>query len=406
MTLSDITHSLLRITRPVKDTLHFFIDELNAVIHDGGVLIFIAFVPLAYPLLYAYIYTNEAVRSIPVAVVDESHSKESRQFARLLDAMPEVEVIAHCATPEEAKPFLMSRHAFGVVRIPREFGRRIYAGDQAIVGLYCDMSSMLYYKNVLLATKNVSLQMNRDIKVEKYLPSSTREAEKINKMPVDYAYIPLFNKQSGFAAFLIPPVLMLIIQQTLLLGVGMACGRHRERARLLLPDGSPAPMPQPKRTWEQAAASVMGRGMFYFILYMIWAIYMYCYITRLFSLPQQTTFLRFLGFITPYLLACIMFALTLGQFVYRREDSIVLFVCLSVPMVFLTGISWPLYAMPKFWEYFAYLFPCRFGMHGYMKLSVMGATLPQIAFEYHALWIQAGVFFLTACVLARRKGAA
>lgn len=400
-----MTFSIKNILRPVAGVLRSFLEELNAVIHDGGVLIFILFVPLAYPLLYAYIYTNEVVRSIPVVVVDESHSPVSRRFARTLDAMPETHVIAHCATMGEAEQYLAAREAFGVIQIPREFGRKLYIGDQATVALYSDMSSMLYYKNLMLATKNVALLMNRDIKADYYLPSTTREQEKITKMPVEYSYIPLFNKQSGFAAFLIPPVLMLIIQQTLLLGIGMACGRHREHL-LVLPDGKPAPLPLPKRTTAQAICCVLGRATLYFVLYMIWAIYMYTFITRTFSLPQQSTFLRFMGFITPYLLSCIMLALTLGQFVYRREDAILLFVCLSVPMVFLSGISWPLYAMPKFWEYFAYLFPCRFGMHGYMKLSVMGATIPQIAFEYRALWIQTGVFFLTACLLARRRGAA
>ena len=36
--------------------------ELKAVFKDQGVLIFFLLVPLAYPLLYAFIYTGEVVR--------------------------------------------------------------------------------------------------------------------------------------------------------------------------------------------------------------------------------------------------------------------------------------------------------------------------------------------------------
>lgn len=403
-----MTLSFSNIFRPAADLIHTFMDEMRIFFTDGGIMIFCLFVPFAYPLLYGYIYTNEVPRDIPVVVVDQNNSPDSRAFIRRFDAMPETHVIAHCATMDDAKPFMMARKAFAILQIPKEFGRNLYIGNPATVGLYCDMSSLLYYKNVLIAAKNTALQTNREIKVEKYMPATTREQEKITKMPVEYSYIPLFNKQSGFAAFLIPPVLTLIIQQTLLLGIGMSCGGHRERRKnsLVLPNGQPAPPPNQRRSWATAASTVLGRACVYFIVYIIWAVYMYTYITRLFSLPQQGTFLRVLGFYTPYLLACIMLGETLGQLVYRREDTVLLFVCISVPMVFLSGISWPLFNMPEVWKYFAYIFPCRFGMHGYMKLTVMGATMPQISYEYHALWIQTGIYFLTACLMARRRGAA
>ena len=428
-----MTSPFKSVLKPLNNLVRHFVDELSTVIHDGGILIFCIFVPFAYPLLYGYIYTNEVPRDIPIVVVDQNNSPDSRKFIRLIDAMPETHVVAHCTTMEEAKEYMMKRESFAVLQIPKEFGRRLYIGDPATVGLYCDMSSLLYYKNILIAVKNSSLQTNREIKVEKYMTATTREQEKITKMPVEYSYVPLFNKQSGFAAFLIPPVLTLIIQQTLLLGIGMSCGSHRER-RLVLPNGKMAALPNshrtresahPKqkksqhswekgrpslgngrRTWGEAINTVIGRACIYFILYLIWAVYMYTYITHLFSLPQQSTFIEILGFYTPYLLACIMLGETLGQLIYRREDTILLFVCISVPMVFLSGISWPLFNMPAVWKYFAYLFPCRFGMHAYMKLTVMGAPFADIKPEYMALWGQVAVYFLSAVFLARRKDAA
>ena len=64
--------------------------------------------------------------------------------------------------------------------------------------------------------------MNKDIKVRRYMNNTTTRQDEISRMPIKYAYVQLYNPQSGFATFLIPPVLMLIIQQTLLLGIGMA----------------------------------------------------------------------------------------------------------------------------------------------------------------------------------------
>ena len=57
--------------------------EMKQVIRDEGVLMFCLVVPLAYPLIYSWIYNNETVREVPVVVVDLSHSQESRKFIRM-----------------------------------------------------------------------------------------------------------------------------------------------------------------------------------------------------------------------------------------------------------------------------------------------------------------------------------
>ena len=59
---------------------------------DEGVLIFFIIVPLIYPLLYSWIYNNETVHEVPVAVVDQSHTSLSRQFIRMCDASADVKV--------------------------------------------------------------------------------------------------------------------------------------------------------------------------------------------------------------------------------------------------------------------------------------------------------------------------
>ena len=48
-----------------------------------------------------------------------------------------------------------------------------------------------------------------------------------------------------------------------------------------------------------------------------------------------------------------------------------------------------------------FLFPSTFGINGFVKINNMGATLSEVAFEYKALWIQAGVYFLTTCWVYR-----
>lgn len=369
--------------------------EIGNIFRDKGIMIFILFVPLAYPLLYSYVYTNEVVREVPVAVVDESHSELSRELLRKMDASPDMKIVASCDNLSAAQEMIRRQEVYGIVRIPSDFTRELWNGNQAPIGLYCDMSSMLYYKALLLTATNVSLEVNKDIKVNHYLPSTTDRQAEITRMPIDYDYVPLYNPQSGFAAFLIPPVLMLIIQQTLLLGIGMSTGNSREHHM-----GSVIPF----HPWyKNPVHIVIGKALPYFMLYIILGVYMFAVVTRLFTLPQLGHYTTFIAFLVPFVLACIFLAMVLSSFIYRREDSILLLVFLSVPMLFLSGLSWPASDMPAFWKYFSYLFPSTFGMNGYVRISSSGARLSDISSEYIALWIQAGVYFLLACWFYRRQ---
>lgn len=363
--------------------------ELGNIFRDKGIMIFILFVPLAYPLLYSYVYTDEVVRDVPVAVVDESNSPLSRDILRKMDASPDLKIEAYCPDMKEAEELIRRQKVYGIVRIPASFTNDLAHGRQVPIGLYCDMASMLYYKALLVTVTNVSLEVNKDIKVDYYVTGTTDRQDEINKLPIDYDYVALYNPQSGFAAFLIPPVLMLIIQQTLLLGIGMSMGNSRERH-----NGSVIPF----HPWyKNPVHIVIGKALPYFMLYMVLAIYMFTVVTDMFTLPKLGHYETFVAFVIPYILACIFLAMVISTFIYRREDSILLLVFLSVPMLFLSGLSWPTPSMPLFWKYVSYLFPSTFGMNGYVRITSMGASLSDIRTEYMALWIQAGVYFLLAC---------
>ncbi|MGN0232990.1 MAG: ABC transporter permease [Bacteroidaceae bacterium] len=380
--------------KTIANIIHIWYHELITIMRDKGILIFILFVPLAYPLLYSYVYTNEVVREVPVAVIDESHTALSREFLRKIDASPDVSIQAYSGDMAEAQRLLKKQKVYGIIRIPASFTQDIWHGEQTHVGLYCDMCSMLYYKNLLLTATNVSLEMNKDIKVERYLPATTERQAEITRMPIEYEQTALYNPQSGFAAFLIPPVLMLIIQQTLFLGIGMSMGDAREKYM-----GSVIPF---HKAYVNPIHIVLGKTLFYFLLYMMMGIYMFTFVTYTFGLPQLGHYSTFLIFLVPNLLSCIFMGMILSFLVWRREDCIMLFVFLSVPCLFLSGISWPGSAMPIIWKYISWLFPSTFGMNGYVRITGMGASLHDIAFELKGLWIQVCVYFIAACLFYHR----
>ena len=377
----------------LDDWNYIFREELRNVVKDQGVLIFFLIVPLGYPLLYTFIYNEEVVREVPIAVVDDCRSALSREYVRHLDASPDVKVISHCSDMAEAKSLVRHREAYGVVRIPRDFSRRIMTGEQAHVSAYADMSGMLYYKSVLTANTNVSLDMNARINVER-AGGSTAEQDKVTEHPIAYEEVSLFNPQNGFATFLIPAVLILIIQQTLLLGVGMAAGTARENNRFhtLLPI---------ERHHTGLLRIVQGKAFAYLLVYIPISVYVLGVVPRIFSLNQIGDPRDMAFFVVPFLLACIFFAMTVSAFVRNREMCIMLIVFSSVPLLFISGISWPGSAVPPVWQAISYAFPSSFGIHGFVAMNNMGARLVDVQHDWNLLWVQAIVYFFTTCVVYR-----
>lgn len=384
-----------RVVQGIYDMFYIWKQEFRTTFRDQGVLIFFILVPLVYPLIYAFIYTNETIREVPAVAVDNSRSSLSREYLRKVDATPDVNIVTYCADMEEAKLMMKDRKAYGVIYIPADFSDNIARGKQTQVSLYCDMSGLLYYKALLLANTNVSLAMNADIKVER-AGNSTERQDEITAYPIEYEDVALYNPTNGFAAFLIPVVLMLIIQQTLLLGIGLSAGTAREhnQFRDLVPIN---------RHYNGTLRIVMGKGLSYFMVYSLVSVYILCVVPWIFKLNRIAIPGELALFILPYLAACIFFSMTASIAIRNRETCMLLFVFTSVPLLFLSGISWPASAIPPFWKYFSYIFPSTFGINGYVRINSMGATLNEVAFEYRALWLQAGFYFITACLVYRRQ---
>ena len=384
-----------KVVQGIYDLFYIWKQEFRTTFRDQGVLIFFVLVPLVYPLIYSFIYTNETIREVPTVVVDNSRSSLSREYLRKVDASPETSIVAYCADMEEAKLMLKDRKAYGIIYIPAHFSDDIVQGKQTQVSIFCDMSGLLYYKALLTANTNVSLAMNAAIKMERAGNTTARQDE-ITAYPIEYEDVAIFNPTNGFPAFLIPAVLILIIQQTLLLGIGLSAGTAREHNQFkdLVPINC---------HYNGTLRIVMGKGLSYFMVYSLVAVYILCVVPRLFSLNQIAIPGVLTLFTLPYLTACIFFAMTASIAIRNRETCMLLFVFTSVPLLFLSGISWPGSAMPSFWRYFSYLFPSTFGINGYVRINSMGATLNEVAFEYRALWMQTGIYFLTTCFVYRRQ---
>ncbi len=384
---------LQRIKEGIADTCYICVREMRGTITDEGVLIFCVLVPLLYPILYSWIYNNEVVRDVPVAIVDMSHSHTSREFIRDFDAGPDAKVAYYCNSLEEAQDLTAKQQVHGALYFPEDFERRIYRGEQSMVSVYCDMSLMLTYKAIYQTAQAVASEMSSQVQIAQSTDFTTRDDEVTTK-PLDFDEVPIFNTTGGYGNAILPGVLMLILQQTLLLGIGLAAGTARENNRYqdLVPIS---------KHYNGIFRIVLGKSFCYFMIYLVMGAYLALVIPHLFHFTSLVSAQAIIGLLVPYILACIFFGMMLSCLVRYRENVMLLVVFTSVPFLFMTGISWPQSNIPGFWQGVASIIPSTFGVRGFLRISSMGGTLQDIEPEYQALWIQVLVYFLATCLVYR-----
>lgn len=358
--------------------------------HDEGVIIFFLVLCLVYPILYALIYNPEVAHNVAIVVVDEDRSADSRQFTRDLDATSEVCVTQYAASMQEAQHLMYDKKCYGVVRFTNGFGQKIHHGEQAHVEVYCDMGVMIRYKQILSAVTNVQMETNAHIQHQllDVVPVSMSSGS------LESRQVALGNTGMGLASAVLPAIFILVLQQSMLLGICMLHGGSRER-RLHNQGVDPLEIP------AGVGASILGKSLCYWMIYIIPTVYTLLIAPKFFDFPQVGNPRAILAMALPFLLASSFMGQALKVFANDRESTFIALVFTSIIFVFLSGISWPRCSMSTFWIVIGNFIPSTWAVNAYVQMQSGGATLAQQSSAYMMLWVLTGLLFILAYIVER-----
>ena len=386
----------LSVKTALLDIWLVFSAEVRRIFSDPMVMLVFFIATILYPLIFCSVYYKETVINLPVAVVDDSDCEASHRFIHKLEATPEIEVAYHCCNLAEAKHLMNNHSIHAIFYFPQDYGTRLASLRSARVAVMCDMSSFLYYKNALLGGNNVLIDEMHTIELQRYaLTGITGQQATDLVQPVVYDDVKLYNPAGGFSSFFLPALLMLIVHQTLFIGILILCGDANEnhRALRLIP---------PHLRNHSIHRVTIGRTLCFVLLYIPITLIDLWLIPHWFNMPQLGSLRYILLFLLPFILSVTLFGMSFGNFFVRQKMSGVLCcVFFSVILFFLSGMVWPQSNMPRFWYAFSHIFPSTPGIQGFVRLSTMGATLAEVRHEYITLWIQVLVYFCTACASLR-----
>ena len=340
-----------------------WVDTLKTIAADKGVLLLIAIAPVIYGFFYPWPYSEQAVTRVPVAVVDYDHSNLSRQITRFAQASPRIDVRMVIGDEHQARQALWRGEIEGYAILPRDLKRDVLRGSPAVATVEANGSYALLNKAVLSGFAEAVGTVSAGVEIRKLQASGQSAPQaQAGRNPINTQMVALFNPTEGYGSYVVPAVALLIIQQTLLMGVGMLVGlwaetgQHRADAA----------------TWLGRILGFSSVGYLSGLLYFGWIFWVQ-------DFPRGANMGGALVLLAFYIPAICTLGALLGVWFGNRERALQVLLFTALPMAFVSGFSWPAEALPELLQALRWLFPSTAGIQASLRLNQMGAPLVDVA---------------------------
>ncbi|ATX67493.1 ABC transporter permease [Roseinatronobacter bogoriensis] len=355
--------------------------ELRGIFADRQVRLIILVALVIYALIYPYPYRAELLRDVPVVLVDLDRSTISADLARRVNASEAVMLSHDAPDMITATRLVQERRAYGALVIPEGFERALLRGSQSPVALYADASYFLMYQRVMQGAAVPLRQMGAEVEMGRLIAQGTAPDVALAQVsPAVQVEVPLFNPAAGYATYVLPAAFVLILQQTMLMGLALVATRRGQGL------GHPV--------WR-----VLGRMGAWVALYALLLPVYLIVLPALYGLPNLGNVPAVLMLGLPFVLATGLLAQCVAALFKRGEVVQVVLLAVGLPFFFLSGFAWPVEAIPAHLNWIAQIIPSTAAIDGLVRVSQMGATLPDIGHRLWHLWGLVGAFATVAVSL-------
>jgi len=344
---------------------------------------------LFYSFFYPQPYANEVVKTLKISVVDLDKSDLSRKIIHSLDATPELNIIRKDVSTNDAKQALIESKIKGIIVIPAHFRRDLALHVSPTVAVGADANYFLIFGSVVEGALKSILTESASIKVANLLVKNTPlSSAKKAYTPFTLNSINLFNPNMSYTYYVIPAVFILILQQTMLIGLGILGGFYNERKKRYI-----APV------WMKISSRVLIFG----TLFSTHMLFYFGFSFDFYNISHLASAYDMVKLGVPFILSTIFLGIFFGGLLKNQESATPILLFTSLPLVFSAGFIWPKEAIPEIVTYFSLLFPCTPAMQGFLKLNQMGVSFDGVLVQYGLLWLQVVLYLLMSIYVLRRN---
>ena len=345
----------------IKRLLKVAFAEWKLMYTDPAAVLLLVVAGVLYAFYYPTPYINQTVSKVPVAVVDLDNTAMSRELTRMATAAQQIEVKAVYADRRQAEESMSRDEIYGFMVIPENMEKNIRNHEQVSVNIFTHGAYVMLHGAIGTAFSTCALTLGATNKVKqialgKQVPSAKAIAM---RDPIPISIQTLYNSSGSYSNYVVPSVLVVILQQSLIIGICVLGGsRAHRRFRKKFRD---SPVEN-----ESVLCRYFGRSLAYFLHYCSFILFYHCIIYNLFDFPRR------------------------GEY-------------LSIPILFLANFSWPSYLMPHWMTALSYILPSTFAVPAWLSIEQMGGDIYDVAPKLYQLAIQGIVYLALGLLLTHAR---
>lgn len=314
--------------------------EVMHIFRDVGTLYFAVGMPLVMLILFGFAVSFD-VDHIPVVVVDQDGTAESRQIVARLFSGPTFTRAATLDTADEIEPQFRRRDASVGVVVAKGFAKSLARGEPATIQILVDAADNSTTNTVLASASRFTVAVNRD------LARADRGAE---PDAVEARVRALYNPSSKSALFLVPGLVAVIQIMMSVLLTALTVAREWER-------GS---MEQLFATPVRRIEIVVGKLLPYFFVAMLQLLLVLAAGTWLFDVPIRGSIATLLALSSLFLVAGLAQGLMISVVTKNQMVATQVGAMSSIlPAVLLSGFIMPIENMPRALQILSSVLPVR-----------------------------------------------
>lgn len=342
--------------------------EFRQLSRDRLTFAMVVMVPLIQLLLFGYAI-NTKVRDIPVALVDQAASSQSRELVARLGASQLVIFSERFTHPVEAEAAIIAGRVRAALILPADLERRRQDGRPQGQWLVDGTDTLIASAILQLAS----------------LPDHVRGSQP----QADFEVALFFNPERRAAVNIIPGLIGVILTMTMVLFTASAIVRERERGNLELLITTPV---TPMELMIGKIIPYVFAGLLQLVIILGLGFF-------IFAVPFNGSPLQLLLATLLFIAASLVLGLVISTLAKSQLQAMQMTVFVLIPSILLSGFMFPYEGMPVAAQWLAEGLPATH----YMRLSrgILLRDADLLALAPDALWLAA--FTLLGLGLAARR---
>ncbi|HEY7637211.1 MAG TPA: ABC transporter permease [Gemmatimonadales bacterium] len=307
-------------------------------------------------LLFGYAIRTE-VRHVPMVVLDQSRTQESRALVTLLTNTQNFDVAGHARGQDEIERVLGNGGAKAALVIPPDFSTDLKRGRGATAQVIVDAVDPLAASAAISAAGLASgAGINR---LTRALPEE--EAE------LDVRVRPRYNPGLVSAFNVVPGLIGVLLTMTLVAVTSMALVRERERGTL----------EQLIVTPVTRSSVILGKILPFVIVGYIQMSVILVLGHYILHVPFRGSLLLLYAMTLPFIIAVLGVGLLISTAVKTQTQAMQLSIFYLLPSILLTGFMFPKEAMPLFCRGLSALLPMTYYLTVVRSIALKGVGLAE-----------------------------